>query len=144
MSDTCWGLQPLVAAEALFQYALVKFVAGAGDLDEVELLDGAVATDFAWGIIQTEISAADVAAAVAAGHSGVPVNAETRPGLQSRAVAGGSFAAGVPLTAGAGALAGKVVAAGSGDIVHAIALKPSGADGQIVKVLTRFGYLPLP
>ena len=144
MSETCWGLQPLVAAEALFQYALVKFVAGAGDLDEVELLDGAVATDFAWGVMQTEISADDVAAATAAGSSGVPVNAETRRGLQTRLVAGGVFPAGSALTAGSGALAGKVVLAGSGDIVHAIALEASGADGQIIKGITVFGYLPLP
>ena len=135
---TCHGMQPLVAAEAIFQYALVKFVAGAGDLDEIEMLDGAVATDFCWGIAQTEVTAAAVADAIAAGQSGVPVDVETRPGLQSRAVCGGVVTAGAPLAAGAAGLAGMVVAASvPGDIVHAIALE-DGVAGQIIKVMTKF------
>ena len=140
MSESCWGLAPhTVAAEALFQYALVKFVAIGPDLDGVELLDHAVATDFAWGIAQTEVTAGDIADAAAAGSSGVPVEVETRPGLRMRAVAGAAFAAGAPLTAGAGALAGKVVAATvPGDIVHALALEASTADGQIVMVISKF------
>jgi len=127
MAEPCWGVSPLIAAEDLFQYALVKFVAGAGDVDEIELLDEAVATDFCWGIVQAFTPA------------GEDPSVETRPGLRSRAVAGAAFAAGAPLTAGAGALAGKVVAGVPGvDLIHALALEPAGALDEIVKVLTKF------
>ena len=127
MSDICYGMAPLIAAVDMVRYLFVKFVAGAGDVDEVELLDGAVATDFAWGILQTDVLA------------GENPNVETRPGRVSRIVAGAAFAAGTPLTAGTGAFEGHAIAGTPGvDIIHAIALEAAGAAGEIVRVITKF------
>lgn len=119
---TCRGMAPYVADVAIGQYLFVKRTATG-----IDLVDSAVPTDFCWGISQTE---ADLGAAV---------DVETRPGLQSRIVAGAAFAAGAPLKAGVGAAAGKAIAATvPGDIVHALAMEAAGALDEIVMCLTKF------
>jgi hypothetical protein len=118
-------MQPLIAAEDIFQYAAVKFVAGAGDVDEIELVDGSVVTDFTWGIAQT------------AALAGEAVDVQTQPGLQSRAVAGAAITAGAPLKVDT-AVPGRLIAVvADTDIVVAWAMEDA-VDDQIFKVITKF------
>lgn len=128
MGNTSYGMAPFKATEDIFQYALVKAVGAAG----IELLDGAVATDFAWGIAQT------------LAVIGQPVEVETRFGFVSRAVASAAFAAGVRLKVGSGADAGKVLTHTAGTFCQALALEAATAAGQVIKVLTRFETIALP
>lgn len=84
----------------------------------------------ALGLLQDKPEAADRAGLVAV--SGV-----------TKAKAGGSWSLTsglVPLTPGTG---GKLVEAGTGDVVLAVALEASGGDGEVVTVLLRPQHEPI-
>jgi len=125
---TTYGTAPRKAFEAIFQYAFVKIL---GTTD-VEILDGAVATDFAWGVCQTLAAIGD------------PVEVETRRGMIGRAVASAAFAAGVRLKVGSGADHGKVLTQTAGTFTVATALETATAAGAIVRVVYVFETIALP